>query len=57
MKSNKCTIKAEELEAKLKNDDYKAARAINVRVLNLEWLYRDRKNFVAFCTMLQGLPS
>jgi len=41
----------------LAKDEHKVTRAIKVRTINLEWLYRDRRNFVSFCTMLEGLPS
>ena len=57
MKSSKATVEKEELEDLLKKDDKKVTRAIKVRMINLEWLYRDRRNFVSFCTMLEGLPS
>ena len=25
--------------------------------MSLEWLYRDRLNFISFCTMLENLPN
>ena len=25
--------------------------------MSLEWLYRDRLNFISFCTMLEYLPN
>jgi len=31
--------------------------AVNVRLLDMSWFFRDRKNFVAFSIMLQKLPS
>ena len=30
---------------------------INVSMINIEWLYHDRHNFVSFCTLLDDLPT
>ena len=55
--SRKCTITKEELQAELEDEKDKSTRAITVRVLNLEWFYRDKKNFSAFTTLFDGLPN
>ena len=57
MRSSKATIDKDELNELLKDHEDKAMKAIKVRMINLEWLYRDNRNFVSFCTTLDDLPG
>ena len=57
VRGKKCTITKEELDAKLEGTENRVTRAVNVKTANLKWFYRDKKNFVAFTQMLQGLPN
>lgn len=57
MRSSKATVKQEEFDRLLDEEDQKVTQTVKVRQINLEWFYRDRSNFVSFCTMLEGLPS
>ena len=57
LRSKKCTITKEEIDAKLEGTENRVTRAVKVRTANMKWFYQDRKNFVAFTQMLQGLPN
>ena len=57
MRSKKCTITKQELDKKLEGTENRVTRAVNVKTTNLKWFYRDKKNFVAFTQVLQGLPN
>ena len=52
IRSDKCIITKEEIDAKLEGKDNRVTRAINVRMINMQWFYRDKKTFVAFTKML-----
>ena len=53
MRSERCKVTKEELDAQLASEPDKVTRVVTVRVLNLGWFYRDKKNFAAFSKMLQ----
>lgn len=55
--SDQCIITTEEINAKLKGKENRVTRAVNVQTINLQWLFKNRKNFTAFTKMLQGLPN
>ena len=57
VRSEKSIITQKQLEDQLASAEDKVTRVITVRMLNLEWFYRDRKNFAAFSDMLQELPD
>jgi len=57
LRSKNCIITKQELDDKLEGTENRVTRAVNVKTTNLHWFYRDKKNFVAFTQMLQGLPN
>lgn len=58
LRSSSSTINKSELQEGLDEDGGdQITRQVKVRTMNLEWLYRDRLNFINFCTMLEDLPS
>ena len=56
-RSNKATIKKEDLDELLADDEDKVTQTIKVKMINVDWLYRDKHNFVSFATLLEELPS
>jgi hypothetical protein len=56
-RTNKATIRKQELDDLMAKDEDKVTQNVTVKMINLEWLYRDRHNFVSFCTLLEDLPS
>jgi len=57
IRSKQCTITKEELDTELEEHENRVTRAVNVATLNMSFFFRDRKNFIAFTQMLQGLPN
>ena len=57
MRSSSSTINRSELEKCLDDGSNKIMRRVKVRTMSLEWLYRNRLNFISFCTMLENLPN
>ena len=57
IRSDKCIITNDEIDAKLEGKENRVTRAVNVKMINLQWFYRDKKTFVAFTKMLQALPN
>jgi len=41
-----------QVQAKYKNQNYLIDGPINNRIMDLQWFYEDRKNFVSFANML-----
>ena len=57
IRSKQCTITKEEFDVELEEHENRVTRAVNVTMLNMSFFFQGRKNFIAFTTMLQGLPN
>mmetsp|Transcript_9307 Transcript_9307/g.12664 ORF Transcript_9307/g.12664 Transcript_9307/m.12664 type:complete len:101 (-) Transcript_9307:1248-1550(-) len=58
MKSRKCTVSTEELEVEVnKRSGRKRTRPVKVRMINMEWFYREKNSFSEFSRLLKKLPD
>ena len=57
IRSPNAIITRKEIEDELDGQDDTITRRVKVVTMDIEWLYRDKANFVAFCTLLEDLPS
>ena len=48
IRSKKCTITKEEFDVELEEHENRVTRAVNVTILNMNFFFRGRKNFIAF---------